>query len=50
MDYFKTVYRILSFLAKAEKNDEFDRKHFTAEHFDITGKQWVATLERLTHN
>jgi hypothetical protein len=25
MDYFKTVYRILSFLKIAEEHDEFDR-------------------------
>jgi len=47
MDYFKAVYRILNFLKKSERNDEFDDESFTPAHFGLTERQWAMTLIRL---
>ena len=47
MDYFKIVYRILTFLKKSELRDEFDDEHFTPEYFGITDRQFALTLERM---
>ena len=47
MDYFKSVYRILTFLKLSELHDEFDYEAFTHTRFGLTENQWVKTLERL---
>jgi hypothetical protein len=46
-DNEKITYRILSFLRKSERYDEFDDESFTPEHFGVTDRQFALTLERM---
>ena len=47
MNNHKAVYRILRYLKTSESYDEFDNDNFTCEYFNLTERQFAATLERL---